>query len=458
MLMVTGGIIILLTVGVFFYGFNAARQNFRRMLAEELRKWEDEGIVDPLQVERIRHKYRLANLARESRSLLIKTLFTFGALLIAGGIIAFVAAHWEVVPKYVRLGLLTGVMAAADWSGFYLWRVKGNSPQLGRALILLGSLVFGAVIALAVQIFHLPPDYPAALMIWAIGTTIMAYAVSSAPHLILAALASLIWFGGNRFDHPFGLAQLVYLGLVPLVYLPYAFRYQSRGSHWITLTIWGTAAMLFLAGNHGETAKIFCATALFLAWFYWFYSALPGVRRHPDFAYDSRMVGVLLVGAVGYALSFYETAGSVLNAKWIAANLLQAVAAGIIAAASLGFWIYAMRSGEEREPDNPPNQVLSGVIIILLFILFLPPDGRVLGVILANLAVAVLSLFLFWWGRNEWDRRYFWTGLLFMILLILSRFFEYRSGLLLKSLGFIAAGVALILGGLWFERKKGADE
>jgi uncharacterized membrane protein len=456
--MVTGGIVILLIVGICFYGFNASRKNFRRSLAEELPKWLDDGIIEPLQAERIRRKYRLHDLTQEAHSLVVKTIFTFGAVLIAGGVIAFVAANWEVIPKYVRLGFLTGAMAAADWSGFYLWRVKGNSPQLGRALILLGSLVFGAVIALAVQIFHLPPNYQAGIIIWAIGTTIMAYAVSSAAHLILAALASLIWFGGNLFAHPFSLAQLFYLSLVPLVFLPFVFRYQSRGGHWITLAIWGSAVLLFLAGSYGESVKIVGATAIFLAWLYWFYSALPGVRRYPDFAYDSRMLGILLGGAVGYALSFYDACGLVLNAKWVAANLLQSLVAGVIAAASIGFWIYLMMLGKERETDNLFNQVFSGVIIILLFILFLPPDLRTVGVTLANLAVAVLSLFLFWWGRNELDRRYFWIGLLFMILLVLSRFFEYRSGLLLKSLAFIVAGVALILGGLWFERQKGADE
>jgi uncharacterized membrane protein len=456
--MVTGGIVILLIVGVFFFGFNANRKNLRRMLVEELSKWQDEGIIDRQQANRIRRKYNLQNLARESHSLLVKTIFTFGAVLIAGGIIAFVAAHWEVIPKYVRLGLLTGVMVAAEWSGFYLWRVNGKSPQLGRALILLGSLVFGAIIALTVQIFHLPPDYWAGLMIWAIGTTLMAYAVSSASHLILAAIASLLWFCGNLFNHPFGLEQLYYLCLAPLVFLPYGFRYQSRGAHWITLAIWGSAVMLFLTGHQGETAKIIVATALFLAWLYWFYSALPGVRRYPDFSSDGRMLVALLVGAVGYSLSFYETCGLVLNAKWVVANLLQSLVAGAIAAASLGFWIYLMLLGEEREMDNLSGQILSGVFIILLFILFLPSTLTVVGVILANLAVAVLSFFLFWRGRNELDRRNFWMGILLMILLTLSRFFEYRSGLILKSLAFIAAGVTLILGGLWFERKKGADE
>jgi uncharacterized membrane protein len=456
--MVTGGIIILLIVGTFFYGFNATRKNFRRTLADELNQWLDEGIVNPFQADLIRGKYRLRNLAQESRTLLVKTIFFFGAVLIASGIIAFVAAHWEVIPKYVKLGLLTGVMVAADGSGFYLWRVKGSSPQLGQALILLGSLVFGVAIALAVQMFHLPPDYPAGFLIWAIGTTFMAYAVSSAPHLILAVIASLIWFGQNRFEQPFGLAQLLFLSLLPLICLPFAFRYQSRGAHWATLVIWGSAVMLFLTGSQGETAKLISAAALFLAWLYWFYSSLPGVRRYPDFSYDSRMLGILLVGAIGYLLSFYKISGLILNAKWVAANLRQSLVAGAIASGSLGLWLYSIKFGEGRERDNLPNQVLSGVVIILLFILFFPPDLTVVGVILANLAIAVLSFFLFWWGRNELDRRYFWIGLLFMILLVLSRFFEYRSGLLLKSLGFIAAGVTLILGGIWFERKKGADE
>jgi hypothetical protein len=80
--MVTGGIVILLIVGVFFYGFNATRKNFRRMLAEELNKWQDEGIVDRLQAIWIRRKYNLHNLARESQSLLVKTIFIIFSVVI----------------------------------------------------------------------------------------------------------------------------------------------------------------------------------------------------------------------------------------------------------------------------------------------------------------------------------------------------------------------------------------
>lgn len=71
-----------------------------------------------------------------------------------------------------------------------------------------------------------------------------------------------------------------------------------------------------------------------------------------------------------------------------------------------------------------------------------------------NAFVVLFGAYLFWKGLSALDRRYFWMGLALFILIVVSRFFEYDTGLLWKSVAFILAGVGLIYGGMLFEKKR----
>jgi hypothetical protein len=50
------------------------------------------------------------------------------------------------------------------------------------------------------------------------------------------------------------------------------------------------------------------------------------------------------------------------------------------------------------------------------------------------------------------QRVVFWLGSLYMVLLILSRFLEYETSLMVKAAAFLACGIAVILAGMSYER------
>jgi len=73
-------------------------------------------------------------------------------------------------------------------------------------------------------------------------------------------------------------------------------------------------------------------------------------------------------------------------------------------------------------------------------------------VIWVNLALILASGALIWQGLVRASRWRFWLGLVFLSLTVLTRFFEYETGLLLKSLALVFCGVGVIVAGLRFER------
>lgn len=191
--MIEAGLVLLCILGYVLYGANMARKSFRRMLPGELKQWLDEGVIDDAQADQLKARYRLDQLAQESQNVLIKTIFGFGSVLIALGIIAFVAAHWDAIPKMGRLSLVVGAMLIVHGVGFWFWRRRPDSP-LGHILVILATLIFGANIALVAQIYHLSGEFYNAVLLWAIGATFMGYIAGSSPLLILAVLATFVGY------------------------------------------------------------------------------------------------------------------------------------------------------------------------------------------------------------------------------------------------------------------------
>ena len=58
-----------------------------------------------------------------------------------------------------------------------------------------------------------------------------------------------------------------------------------------------------------------------------------------------------------------------------------------------------------------------------------------------------------WRGARSYERRPYWAGLGLLVLLIVSRFLEYESHLMIKAVGFMAAGAVLIYAGIKFEAR-----
>jgi hypothetical protein len=94
--------------------------------------------------------------------------------------------------------------------------------------------------------------------------------------------------------------------------------------------------------------------------------------------------------------------------------------------------------------------VLVSSPIVLTQVLVSSPDSF-LVVVFSNVACLVLSAALIANSFRAEDRQLFWAGVLYLALVITSRFFEYETGLLIKAVVFITCGVALILAGVGFE-------
>lgn len=97
-----------------------------------------------------------------------------------------------------------------------------------------------------------------------------------------------------------------------------------------------------------------------------------------------------------------------------------------------------------------------GISALSLLILMHSGAWWGLSLLLTNLGLFVLGGAITWQGLQLSQRWRFWLGLLTITIHILTRFFEYETGLLAKSLVLIVCGVGVILAGLKFEQVRQA--
>jgi uncharacterized membrane protein len=438
--------------------------SFRKTLRDELARWREEGLLSAEQADRLAARYRLGDLARESSGALLAAVYIIGTILIAGGIISFVAYHWQIIPAAVQVVLILAAMLAAHGLGIWFWKVRDSRPRLGHALVVLGTLIFGANIGLMAQIFNLSSHYYNGFGAWALGALAMAYAVRSVPSAFVAVVASFVWFCGWNEDS--GYAATIYPLAAAAAFLPFIWRERSAIITLLALLAIGLPIVVNAADGRGVVPWAMPLASAAVGGLYT--AAGLAAMRRPEFARLGRVavaLGVVAIGVPAYVLSFLHVAEDMRRDAWSVSHWTKLIPAGVaLAGAAAGWVLYAAR----WRKDAAMRPLAAGLLaaMVLLAAATVPslvhtdamPHGRALtqatdivAAALANLSVLALAAGLAASGVAWQDRRVFWPGVVAVVVLVLSRFFEYDTDLLAKAAGFLACGLGLILGGVRFE-------
>lgn len=112
-----------------------------------------------------------------------------GGIALGAGVLLFVAAHWDAISQPARFSLVVLMVAL-----FHVTALFSEQDRLVRATLhALGTIAFGAGIALAAQIFHLAVDWNDGLLLWTLGAWTAWGFLRDAPHTVLVALATPWW-------------------------------------------------------------------------------------------------------------------------------------------------------------------------------------------------------------------------------------------------------------------------
>ncbi len=180
-------------------------------------------------------------------------LLLLGAVLVGLGVISFVAANWDAIPRWARalgsLALALGLQGA----GFRL-RQQG-SPRLGSALLIAGELSLGAAVGLTAQWVQIGGSPAGLFLAWGLGSLAMAYGLRHTPSGILACLLFALAGITTLWEEGIGSAlDPLYPWLALGLLLPLAYGCRSRWILALALVNFGLA-LERLAGRWDGSAE-----------------------------------------------------------------------------------------------------------------------------------------------------------------------------------------------------------
>ncbi len=162
-------------------------QMFRRILADEVEDWKDEGVITDHQARILSQRYELEQVQGETRTLQMMAIYVIGAVLILGAASLFMAANWTEMSKGLKMGLMSAFTLGAYGLGYVFHDRIPTLRLLGQGLVLLGTLLFGGTLVLMKELYALPiPDH-----MLAAAFTVVAFLMCLVTGNDLIALVSL---------------------------------------------------------------------------------------------------------------------------------------------------------------------------------------------------------------------------------------------------------------------------
>lgn len=199
--------------------------------------------------------------------------------------------------------------------------------------------------------------------------------------------------------------------------------------------------------------------------FFWSYQDQPKLFNWTtplSFSVLSQKIVVFYLSLLLYLSSFHWLWNySTLETLNSTENKLNLLVFGNILAFSVIALYWWWQLGKRRNNNTlwrlDQNSIFMAIAIVTASILTawnfnIAPIGY-LGTIIFNLMLFFLSLILIRQALKSGKRFGYWSGILLLSLQVLSRMFEYNTGLLTKAFVLFICGVAVIMAGIWFEKR-----
>lgn len=419
-----------------------AKEKFRRQLKQEAEKWQEEGLISVEVFQQIADRYEFQNLTTSSQ-VFSTILYCLGGILIGLAVITFVAANWQYLDKISKVILLFGWLIGINTLGFYLLQ---RYQRLGQSLLLLGGLSLGAVIALFSQIFNLSGGVYGLFLIWGIGVIPMGASLRFQALTMMGLILLTIGYSIYTVAYIKGFNLIaISMPYLSIGLLTLAYWLESRAVFVLVVLLWITSVAEVVWDIFRPISLVLPAIIL------WGYNNSLKLDRLGSYISQKAMEPVgraisIILGAITlYSYSFRFNWGESFSLEKIDGQFFYQLYFGLIV--GISFYVVV---AEFLSRNDVLGKIFLGIISIFTLLKLFNPEPLV-GIFIANCLLAVLSIGLIRIGIEKALRRNFWFGIILLCLQIMSRTFEYNTGLLLKAFVLALCGIAILALGIWFE-------
>src|SRR5579864_894093 len=154
-----------------------------------IERWLNARLIDAATAERIR-AFERSRSRHTPHSWPMLIAVGFGTLMLAAGVLLFVAAHWDRISPGSRFALVLLLVGLLHLIGV---ATLDRSPALSLAMHAAGTISAGAGIFLTGQIFNLAEHWPTGVLLWAVAGWIGWALLRHWSQAALAAILTPAW-------------------------------------------------------------------------------------------------------------------------------------------------------------------------------------------------------------------------------------------------------------------------
>lgn len=446
-------------------------------LAKESTDWVEKGIIDEQQAVAICKEYGTDYYAIDQNNFLLNVLVGLGFLFIGVALIVLIGHNWEEIPRAIRMFGLIAVTAVTQCLGWVRYQKNKNT-----LLFFLGCLFYGASIILIAQVYHLGEHMPDGIFWWALGSLPFALLARSPLLMIFTLALAIIWFFMQ----------------VDFYFVPFLFPVFVLSALWVLYKAEQTSLFLLLTTLFGVGLFVDYSFLMATEYFHGENTTIGlGVFDYDPFNhfFQELLVGMALM-ILFYAVSVYMGQRpsnkakdfSVLMRLWV----LRFSLILLISFSFEGVWSELLRYNWKHiivfgvflfallipavwlaKYTNRFKWVLILSGSLLLFIgLFVTTfsipyneDIRVLekvsdtlylslvAQILSNILAVVVAVVLIIRGISEGVRQYFFMGIVLIIVIGFTRYFDLIGGYIGASLLFLFFSFVLLSSAKYWKNK-----
>lgn len=428
-----------------------------RWLAEQIPAWEREGIITAEGARRLRERY-----ATEPRGGLAQMIVgAVGALLIGTGLIAVLASNWDDLPRWVRLALALGPLAASQAvSWWVLGRGEAAKTWQREAAALVQAFTAGAAMAIVSQIYNLPGEWSDLVFWWCVVTVPLAWVFRSQAVAIAYLIGIAAWTVAQAADHGSGFSvqvaadvrvwfPLLLAGLLPLWPGPELRHRPALGGRFVLaasaliglIAVAAYASVCPGGANDAFPWLAMLSTAAVLLFPLDRDGIAEPLPRKPQVVLGG--LGLVVTALVG---TYEDPAGELVKSVGVALRLGWC---WLLLAVVAGFAVLAFRQGRSAV------LAVAGLAAVPLVAAPLLPDDTsgwpvAIGYSFVILATAIALIALDFLGRQGAAR----IGGALITLLVILRMADADVSLLVKGLAFIVIGAGFIGFNVFLTRRR----
>jgi uncharacterized membrane protein len=381
-------------------------------MKEFIGKWLREGLISSAQAGKMLADIEKDSSEKSSKKIIL-TFSLIGAALAGAGFILFISANWQAIPGVIKVLLMSFITFVCAFGGYYLEFENKKYQKTGASLLFLSAILFGALIFLTAQVYHIGSHTGTHLLVlvWLAGIIAYAYVLQSRSVAALSCVLFAVWIGlfFSRYDMFFGER---YFSSIPLIYYAAALFVYS----------FGRVNKFFADGI--KLSGVFEKTGIFILCFCAFFIT---------FDYFAAPRGDITFGFGSPLIKFTD----------------------IMIISSTAIFMPSFFFNPSKSKANCAEGVLITALICMCAVLcgknFIPPA---LLRVTTNLFFAAALLTLIYTGYKKRKSFYVNIGIFWLIVFIAVKYFDFFWKLLSRSLFFLTGGILLVGAALFLEHKR----